>query len=70
MAQLYRTRDGDMVDWICWRHYDGRQSGAVEAVYAANRDLAEHGPRLPAGIEIVLPDLPEPGPLPVVRIWS
>ena len=38
----YFASENDMVDWICWRHY-GRQSGAVEEVYAANQNLAELG---------------------------
>lgn len=58
MAQ-YLTREGDMLDRICWKFY-GRQSTAVEAVLEANPHLADHGPALPAGIVIELPELPEP----------
>lgn len=58
MAQ-YLTREGDMVDRICWKFY-GRQSGAVEAVLEANPQLADHGPLLPAGLVIDLPTLAEP----------
>jgi phage tail protein X len=58
MAQ-YLTREGDMLDRICWKFY-GRQSGAVEVVLEANPHLADQGPLLPAGIVIELPVLAEP----------
>lgn len=66
---VYRTKAGDVVDWIVWRHY-GRQAGAVELVLEANPGLADHGAALPAGVEVVLPELPVPEPEPVVRLWS
>ena len=54
----YTTRQGDMLDLIVHRHYGGDQPGMVEAVLEANRrqGLAEHGPMLPRGLVIVLPD--------------
>lgn len=66
----YITRDGDMVDWICW-HYYGEQSGAVEAVYAANPWLSNYGPQLPPGLTIVLPTIPKPvDTISVVKLWD
>jgi len=65
----YRTRDGDMLDWICWKHY-GYQSGAVEAVLAANPGLADLGPKLSAGVVLILPDLDATEETPVVRLWD
>lgn len=66
----YRTRDGDMLDYICWKHY-GQQSGAVEAVLVANPGLADLGPVYPAGVEILLPDLPKPvAEVQPIRLWS
>ncbi len=66
----YRTRDGDMLDWICWRHY-GRQAGAVEAVLEVNPGLSDAGPILPAGLVIALPELPQPGQtVDTVRLWD
>ena len=59
MAITYTTREGDMLDLVCYRHY-GRQSGAVEVVLDANPGLADAGPVYPAGLNILLPDLPEP----------
>ena len=66
----YRTRDGDMIDAICYAHY-GRTDGAVEAVLEANRHLARRDPILPAGLIIDLPDLPAPAARPdPVRLWD
>ena len=66
----YRTKDGDMLDWICWRHY-GQQAGAVEAVLKANPGLSEAGPLLPAGLVIELPELPQPNQsIDTVRLWN
>ncbi|GAK43589.1 tail X family protein [Tepidicaulis marinus] len=69
MSRLYRTSDGDMVDFICWKHY-GVQSGAVEAVLEANEGLAALGPRLPAGVTITLPDLRPKVEVKTVRLWD
>lgn len=65
---IYRTSDGDMLDDLCWRHY-GRQSGAVEAVLAANPGLSDAGPVYPSGVLITLPDLTVPAVQPV-RLWD
>ena len=68
--QAYRTGDGDMLDWICWRHY-GYAAGAVEAVLEANPKLADLGPVYAAGLEIALPDLPAQAEAEtVVRLWD
>ena len=69
MPRTYRTRDGDTLDWICWKHY-GRQSGAVEAVLDANPGLADQGPVLAAGVPIALPDLAPAAATAVVRLWD
>ena len=69
MALKYVTRDGDTLDWICWKHY-GRSSGAVEAVLEANRGLADLGTTYQAGTEITLPDLPASSSTTVVRLWD
>ena len=66
----YRTKDGDMLDWICWRHY-GQQARAVEAVLKANPGLSGAGPILPAGLVIELPELPQPNQgIDTVRLWD
>ena len=69
MATRYRTRDGDMLDDICWRHY-GRQSEAVEAVLDANPGLADLGPVYATGTVITLPDLPAAEAPAPVRLWD
>jgi len=64
------TSDGDMLDAICKRHY-GRES-QVPLVLEANPHLAKQPAVLPAGLEIVLPDVhevPETNP-PEIRLWG
>ncbi len=65
----YRTREGDLLDWICYRHY-GRVEGAVEAVLEANQGLAGLGPEYEAGVVIELPELPSAPVEKVVRLWD
>jgi phage tail protein X len=69
----YRTKDGELVDQICFRKY-GRTAGVTEAVLAANPGLAARGPVLSAGVEVVLPDFGTPEKKPVeietVRLWD
>ena len=69
MSQRYRTKEGDVLDRVCWKHY-GAHAGAVEAVLEANTNLAEHGEVLPAGLEIVLPDLVLPETEKLIRLWD
>lgn len=66
----YRTKDGDMLDAICYRYY-GRQSGAVELVLEVNQNLSRHNEQLPAGVIIVLPDLPnQTKDITPIRLWQ
>lgn len=66
----YRTKDGDMLDAICWKYY-GQQAGAVEIVLEANPGLADVGAVLSAGILIELPELPKPNQIiNTVRLWD
>jgi phage tail protein X len=69
MSQLYVTRQFDMVDDICWRFY-GRTQQTVEAVLQINPGLADIAPILPAGLELLLPDLPAPESTETLRIWD
>lgn len=64
----YLTRDGDMLDAICYKHY-GRESAAVE-VMEANPGLADAGTVLTAGIIIELPDLPQAPEKTTVTLWD
>lgn len=51
------THQDDTVDALCFRHF-GRTQGLVEAVLELNPGLAEHGPILPHGLPVDLPDTP------------
>ncbi|WP_163832163.1 tail protein X [Spartinivicinus ruber] len=55
MATIYRTKDGDTLDWICKQYY-GDESVVLQ-VLEANPGLVEQGPVLVAGIKIRLPEL-------------
>lgn len=71
MAETYIAKDGDMLDFICWKYYTAAQLPlAVERVLAANRGIAAIGVRLTAGTAVVLPDLPRPQATPIIRIWG
>ncbi|MFN3595306.1 MAG: tail protein X [Thiobacillaceae bacterium] len=65
MSAIYTTRAGERIDLICHRWY-GTLAGTVERVLAANPGLAARDPaRLPAGLPLVMPPLPQqrvPGP--------
>lgn len=64
----YRTSDGDMVDAICFDHY-GTET-MTDAVYLANPGLADHGPLLPRGLLIKLPDQPTAPSVQPKRLWG
>ena len=70
----HTTKDGDMLDLICFRRYRGRQAGAVEFVLEANRHihLSTNGPLLPRGLQIELPDLPtdQATAEPLQKLWD
>ena len=65
----YTTKDGDVLDAICWKYY-GSTSGTVEKVLEANRHLAELGSIFAAGIKIILPDLAQEEETESVKLWS
>ena len=66
---LYRTKEHDMLDWICWKHYRF-QSDAVEIVLTANPELAEWGSFLPAGLLITLPEIKKSAAKPTIKLWD
>jgi phage tail protein X len=69
-VRFYRSKAGDTADSIAWVIY-GRQDGRlVETLLDANTGLADHGPVLPAGIRIAIPDAPEPARVEGVRLWG
>jgi phage tail protein X len=69
MSVIYRTKENDMVDSICWDHY-GLMDSAVEAVYEANPKLASYGEFLPANIEVLLPNIETNNDRDVVNLWD
>lgn len=69
MARTMMSRQGDVVDQIALEVY-GRTAGAAEALLDANPQLAGLPARLPAGLKIVLPDLPATPVKPRVRLWD
>jgi phage tail protein X len=70
MTTTYKTSQGDTLDYVCWKHY-GQQSGAVEAVLAANPGLADLGEVLPTDTSITLPELAQPATeLQPIRLWG
>lgn len=70
---IYETKNGDVLDAICHRHY-GKIDGNLERVLAANPGLADQGPVLPRGVRITLPALPEARNktpiLKTIRLWD
>jgi phage tail protein X len=65
----YFTKDGDVVDWICWKHY-GFTSGAVENVLQVNTFLAEYDDFLPAGLFVNLPEIEKSNSAQKVKLWD
>ena len=65
----YVTKDGDVLDAICWKYY-GNTSGTVEKVLEVNRHLAELGSIFAAGVKIILPDLTQEEETESVKLWS
>lgn len=68
MSTIYTTREGDTVDFIAWRYY-GTGSMTV-AMLQANPGLADYGPVLPGGIDLVLPDAEAQDTTEGVRLWD
>jgi phage tail protein X len=66
----YRTKEGDVLDAICARHY-GDLEFRVEDVIATNPGLSAIGPVLPSGRVIELPMIEDSAPERVtVRLWD
>lgn len=65
----YTTKNGDMLDKVCWDYYGPRQ-GAYELVMDANPGLAKVGPILPSGMVLVMPELPAIEKNGTVSLWN
>ena len=70
MPVAVRTNQNDTVDALCWRHY-GRTAGVTEAVLEANPGLADHGPILPQGLVVNMPEAQASAPQrQMVNLWD
>ena len=70
MPVAIRTSQNDTVDALCWRFY-GRTAGVTEAVLEANPGLAEHGPILPQGLVVNMPEAQTSAPQrQMVQLWN
>lgn len=66
----YTTIDGDMVDFIAFKHY-GHHRKTAEAILDANPGLADRGVVLDAGVKVVLPELKvEPDTKEFITLWD
>lgn len=54
MMTQYRTKDGDVIDQICFEHY-GQTADVTEAVMKLNAHLLAYGDHLPSGLIVQLP---------------
>jgi phage tail protein X len=70
MPVSIRAQQNDTVDALCWRHY-GRTAGVTEAVLEANPGLADHGPTLPQGLPVQMPEAQATAPQrQMVNLWD
>ncbi|MFP7634279.1 tail protein X [Pseudomonas veronii] len=70
MPTAVRTNQNDTVDALCWRFY-GRTAGVTEAVLEANPGLADHGPILPQGLVVNMPEAQTTAPQrQMVQLWN
>ncbi|RON97135.1 phage tail protein [Pseudomonas fluorescens] len=69
MTVNIRAQQNDTVDALCWRHY-GRTAGVTEAVLDANPGLADHGPTLPQGLLVQMPEAQAAAQRQVVNLWD
>lgn len=64
------TLPGETIDQVCLRAY-GIERGRVEAVLDANPGLASRPLRLPAGVVIIMPVVPQADPVDqVIHLWD
>ena len=67
--RVYQTKDGDVLDAICWHTY-GTTLGTVEVVLQANRQIADSDAVFNAGITITLPDITVPKEENIITLWQ
>lgn len=52
MAVDYRSKDGDILDWVCWRHY-GQQARLTQAARQIDPQLALADHRIDEHIQLL-----------------
>jgi len=66
-----RSVSGDSVNLLLYRETGRSDDAAEEALWKLNTTLAEHGPILPAGVWILLPELDvKPAVVKAVTAWD
>jgi len=66
-----RSVAGDSVNLLLYRETGRSDDVAEEALWQLNPTLAEHGPVLPAGVWVVLPELDsKPAAIKPVSAWD
>ncbi len=66
-----RTIAGDTVNLLLYRELGRADDDAEAAFWLLNEDLVSHGPVLPAGLRVVLPELQEQAKTPaIVSAWD
>lgn len=66
----YSTKDGDTLDEIAYKYYGNTNNKVVENIIGANFGITNHGPILPAGILIELPELKRSVEKQRVKLWD
>jgi phage tail protein X len=62
----YTTKYGDILDWICWKHYG--TTAVLEQVLSANPTLTDE--KLLAGVIVKLPYIASIRSKKEIRLWS
>ncbi|WP_065259226.1 tail protein X [Pseudomonas bananamidigenes] len=66
-----RSMAGDSVNLLLYRETGRSDDAAEDALWQLNPTLAEHGPVLPAGVWVVLPELDsKPAAIKPVSAWD
>lgn len=66
-----RSIAGDTVNILLYRTIGRSDDEAEEALWALNPGLADFGPSLPAGVQVVIPEIKEkPSASKAVSVWD
>lgn len=66
-----RSIAGDTVNILLYRTIGRSDDEAEEALWALNPGLADFGPSLPAGVQVVMPEITEkPSASKAISVWD